>query len=296
MQKSNFKARINQKVKSLIGLTSQKTAINIRFFHAFGKFPNLKTPTTFNEMINAYKLDQGFDFATYADKVAVKDFVKEKLGEEFLIPTLFAGKNLPPLEERTWKLPYIIKMNNCSGWNIFVRNESERNWAVIEKKISDWQSKVFGNDTGEAHYGKIEPQILIEEFITEKDNLSPFDYKIYVLNGKAEFLEIDMDRETNSRECYYDVNWNKMPFGVGCPIICNTEAKRPENLAMMLNFAETLAKDFPFVRVDFYEVNGKIFFGEMTFFPGAGYTRFYPDQYDKIYGEKLNYRPGNNKG
>lgn len=278
---------INNNIKNLIGLLPPKAAINVRYFIVFKKLPNLKNPRTLNEKINVYKLDNNYDFSSYADKVAVKDYVAEKIGNEYNIPTIYAGTDLPPVEQRTWELPYIIKMNNCSGRHIFVRTESERNWKIIDKKISKWKKSTFGTDSGEIHYKKIEPKVLVEKFISEKDDVSPVDYKIYVFNGKAEFIDVIANRENNRTEYGYDTSWNRVPFTIGTPHKTELDLPKPKNLDQMIRLAETLSTDFPLVRVDFYNIDGKIFFGEMTFTPAAGFERFYPDKYDYIFGEKL---------
>ncbi len=268
-------------------MTGQKTAVRLRYFHMFGKFPDLKNPKTFNEKINAYKFCQNYDFARFADKVAVKDYIAEKVGSQYLIPTLYSGNDLPPVTERNWPLPYAIKMNHCCGWNIFVRTEAERNWPLIEKKLAVWRKKVFGRDTGEPHYAKIKPQVLVETFITEDGAISPADYKFFVINGKVEFIQIDVNREHDHKECFYDATWKQLHFTVGAVESSNITMEKPANLAELLSVAESIGSEFPFVRVDLYDVAGKIYFGEMTFFPAAGFTPFYPDHYDRYYGDKL---------
>ncbi len=280
---------INDKVKWLIGLTNQKTAINLRYFIEFKKLPNLKNPVTFNEKINAYKLKSGYDFTRLADKVAVKDYVAEKIGVEYVIPTLFAGEVLPSLAERnTWQMPYIIKMNHASGWNIMVRNEKERNWKVIEKQVNKWLKTTFGHDSGEIHYTKIKPMVLVEKFISEDVTSMPKDYKLFTFNGKTEFIEVVSDREHNHAACFYDTNWNKVNLTFSDAKSYRGDIPKPTNIDELISYAETLAQGFPFVRVDFYDVNGHIFFGEMTFFASAGFAKLTPKEYEKILGDKIN--------
>ncbi len=288
-----FRKKIHDLVKFLIGLTGPKNAVKLRYLFVFKKLPNLKNPVTLNEKINAYKfMSDAYDFPRFADKVAVKDYVATKIGVEHIIPTIYAGIELPQMEERTCEMPYIIKMNNGCGWNIIVRNEKERDWFIIEKKIKKWSRQTFGKDTGEIHYSKIKPMVLVERFITEKNNLSPTGYKFYVLNGKAEFVELDIDKEKDPKSVYYDTEWNLLPFSIDDFPFKTAPWKgflidKPENFSEMLNLAEILSKDLPLVRIDFYNVNGHIYFGEMTLTPAAGLCYFNPKKYDYIYGEKL---------
>ncbi|MFM2339478.1 MAG: hypothetical protein RLZZ360_114 [Candidatus Parcubacteria bacterium] len=178
-------------------------------------------------------------------------------------------------------------MNHCCGWNIFVRNKNEQNWLQIEKKLAFWKKKVFGYDTGEPHYAKITPRVLVEEFLTDDGYASPNDFKLFVMNGKAQFIQVDVDREFDHKECFYDTNWQLLPFTIGNPKPSGLTIPRPDNLKTLVCLAETIGADFPFVRVDFYNLNGRIFFGELTFFPSAGFTPFYPDHFDSYYGDIL---------
>lgn len=279
---------INTIVKKMIGLTKPKTAIAIRYFHGFKKFPNLKNPVTFNEKINAYKfMGDKYEFHKYADKVAVKDFVSKKIGSQHIIPTMYAGAELPPLNERTWEMPYVIKMNHGSGWNILVRNEKERNWPEIEKKIAKWSKTTFGRDTGEIHYSKIPPLVMVEKFISEEEGVIPKDYKVFVFNGKTEFIEVVTDREHNHAASLYDNEWNRLDFSFSDSGIYSGTITKPKSITKIIEFAETISRNFPFVRADFYDVNDHIYFGEITFTPSAGFAKFTPAKFDTLYGDKL---------
>ncbi len=288
-----LKKAIRLRVKSLIGLLGPKMAIRLRYFHGFKRFPNLTNPQTFNEKINAYKfMGDQYNFAFYADKVAVKDYIAKTIGSQHVIPTLYAGETLPPREERTWALPYVIKMNHGSGWNILVRTEAERNWDEIEKKIAKWSKLTFGRDTGEVHYSQIKPMVLVEEFIAGPNGKSPEDYKFHMVHGQAEFTEVDIDRETNPSYAYYDKNWNQLPFSIDefaetTSLLAIKPVPKPQNYETMLHLAEVLSADVPLVRVDFYNLDGRIYFGELTFTPFAGFCYFKPSSFDTYYGAKL---------
>ncbi len=282
-----LKQTINDSVKGLIGLTSPKTAITLRYLHMFKAWPDLEHPVTFSEKINAYKLQLCEKYARLADKVAVKDFVAEKIGIEHVIPTLYAGETLPPREERTWALPYVIKMNHGSGWNILVRTEAERNWDEIEKKIAKWSKLTFGRDTGEVHYSEIKPMVLVEKFIWNEPGIILKDYKLFVFNSKTVFIGVISDREHNHSACFYDTDWQKLNFSFSDSKPYMGEIEKPVTMDKMIELAEVLASNFPFVRVDFYDINGHIYFGELTFTSSAGFAKFTPTSFDVYYGQKL---------
>jgi hypothetical protein len=256
------------------------------FWRAFHRLPNLIAPKALSEKIQWRKIwDRDPRLPVRSDKILVKDFVRAKLGDEWLIPTIWSGKDLPPREERNWALPFVIKLNSGSGWNIFVRSEAERNWAKIERRCANWMGQRFGHHLGEWLYSKIEPRILVEPFISH-DRMLPWDYKLWVFRGKVEFIHVDTDRETAPKRAFFDRDWKPLPFAIdldGHPRELR-EIPRPASLEKMIAAAETLAEDLPFVRIDLYEVDGQPRFGEMTFYPRSGFGKFDPPEYDRIIG------------
>jgi hypothetical protein len=256
------------------------------FWKAFHRPLNFIAPKTLSEKIQARKIfDRDPRLPLRADKVLVKDFVRSKLGERWLIPTIWSGQKLPPREDRTWPMPFVIKINSGSGWNIFVRSEAERDWPRIERQCNDWMQYTFGHHLGEWLYSQIEPQILVEPFISH-DRILPWDYKLWVFRGKVEFIHVDTDRETQPKRSFFDRNWNRLPFAIdleGHPREVR-DIPRPASLELMIAGAEALAEDLPFVRVDLYEIDGQPLFGEMTFYPRSGFGHFDPPEFDRIIG------------
>jgi hypothetical protein len=176
----------------------------------------------------------------------------------------------------------VVKANHGSTWNLFVRSEAELDWPAIERSCAGWLARRFGISAGEWHYAAIRPQILVEPFIGALDRL-PTDYKLWVFHGRVAFVQIDTDRDTEHKRAFYDLDWRRMPFALQYPLEPR-EMKRPASLSEMVRAAEILAEDLPFVRVDFYEVDGRPLFGEMTFFPGSGWDRFSPPEWDAKIG------------
>ncbi len=211
--------------------------------------------------------------------------MRSKLGVEWVVPTLWSGEQLPPREERTWPLPFVVKMNSGSGWNIFVRSEAERDWDKIEKSYENWASERFGHYMGEWLYSQIKPKVIVEPFLGATNDL-PFDYKLWVFGGRVEFIHVDTDREAAPKRAFFDRSWNRLPFAIDLerhPLELR-EIPRPSSLEQMIAGAEALAEDLPFVRVDLYEIGKKPVFGEMTFYPGSGIGRVHPPEFDKIIG------------
>ncbi|HEX8527417.1 ATP-grasp fold amidoligase family protein [Allosphingosinicella sp.] len=245
-------------------------------------WPDLEAPRTFNERIQARKLiDRDPMLPLLADKVKVKDFVAKRLGREWLIPTLWNGPMLP--DRPLWPVPFVVKSNHASQQCIFVRDENA-DWPAIRRRAHRWLRSRYGGILGEWLYSRIEPQILIEPFIGGGRGL-PVDYKFFVFGGRAEFVQVDTDREHGHKRTLFDRSWTRLPAVLNFPNDPG-EIAPPASLAEMLDSAETLAADMDFARVDFYEVDGRPLFGEMTFYPGSGLDRFTPPGFDLEFGKR----------
>ena len=249
-----------------------------------GSWPNFRNPRTFSEKIQARKLyDSDPRFATHADKVLAKEIVAAKLGPEWVTPTLWHGKELPPVSARTWSKPYVMKANHGSGWNIFVRSKTDEDWDAIESTTKQWMSSRYEPLFREPGYSAIVPQLFVEPFIGELDEL-PTDYKFFVFDGRAEYVTAHIERATALRVAVYDRKWERQPVRYGYPGP-NHSPTKPISFDQMLKGAEALGEGFSFVRVDFYEIKGHPLFGEMTFSPGSGLWTFDPIEWDYRFGE-----------
>ena len=271
---------------SALGMLPLRTGLQVRYFKSYQRFPRLDEPQLFSEKCQALKLMRP-DLGRWVDKVAVKDFVRARIGDEFVIPTLYAGPTLPPREARTWPTPYVIKTNHGSGGNIFVRGEPD--WSAIERQLAAMLAYDFSSVSGETFYGTIPRQVLVEPFIANGPDL-PLDYKVFTCSGEPQFIQVDTDRELAHKRVFFDASWQRLPIRLGYPDDPRPIA-RPQQLDRMLELAKTLARGFGFVRVDFYEVGGRIYFGEMTFTPESGLMRFEPDSVDAELGARWPWPP-----
>jgi len=252
--------------------------IMLTYYKSYGRFPNLRDPKLYSEKLQARKLS-GVDLTPYIDKIRVKDFVQERCGD-ICIPTLYAGDRLPPVEERTWPLPFVIKTNHASGTNIFVREAPD--WRAIEAKLDQFLAHRHGEATGEVFYLKVRPRMLVEPIIGNGID-APQDYRFFVAGGEVQFIGLEQS-PIDHRRVFYSRSWERLPIRDGYPV--GTNAERPQSLKQMVEIAETLGRDLGFVRVDLYEVDGRVYFGEMTFTPSAGYMRFEPPEVDAELGAK----------
>lgn len=241
----------------------------IAYYKAHGSVPRIRHPQTFSEMIQRRKIfDRNPRLPLLADKVLVKEFVALTLGPDWIIPTLWHGPRLPPRTDRRWTTPFVIKSNNASGANFFVESDRCIQWRQIEQHLSYNLVNKYGMSSGEWLYTAIKPQIIVERFIGEIGSL-PVDFKIWVFNGRAELIQIDTDRDAEHKRCFYNRGWIKQSFGLKYPVE-SRDIERPVSFEEMVAAAEMLSNGFDFVRVDFYEIDGRPLFGEMTFYPGSG--------------------------
>ena len=270
--------------KRAIRALPPKMAIGLMYFSRFGRFPSFSRPKDFTEKIQVSKLTDRDPLMTLcSDKVLVKDYVAGLIGAKHVIPTLWSGVEFTAREARTWPIPFVIKANHASGTNHFVRSQEELDWAEIKTLCKYWLKKPFGRSSHEWAYKNIKRQLLVEPFISCDDTL-PLDYKVFVFNGVSHFILVVLDREDHLKLCVYDRTWTKCDFTIKKFSLYKGAVAAPQNLEQMLRFAETLSGDFPFVRCDFYEVEGHIYFGEMTFYPLAGFGLFTPREWDRTFG------------
>lgn len=251
--------------------------IKLTYLWRHGRSPNLQFPITFTEHVQFRKLhDRDVRLPTMADKVTVKNIVAERIGREWITPTLWHGELLPIKPE--WPLPFVVKARHGCNQSIFVHTDSE-NWQSIRHKAARWLGKGYGFWLDEWLYSHIPRGLLVEPFIGEGRDL-PIDYKFYVFAGRVEYVQVHLERAGRHRWILLDRNWQRVSAQSS-----DADPSPPVNLARMIAAAEELGLGFDFVRVDLYEVGGRPLFGEMTFYPGSGLDRFDPVSLDRVIGE-----------
>ena len=257
-----------------------------------GYFPNLSNPKELQEKLIwlSYNSDTS-KWSQLADKYEVRKYIKDRGLEEYLIPIL--GIYDKPEDINFSILPdnFVIKSTNGSGQIIIVDNKEKKKPEVLRKTIKGWFKKPYGLSSGEPHYLKVPPRIIIEEFIRMSDGTIPIDYKFYCFNGKVDSCLVLSGRDIESDS--YNINlknpfsWEEIPDAIEKPYLSKTSLGKPENLDKMIEIASLLSKDFKFVRVDLYNVNGKIYFGELTFTPAGCRLKETKRSYLKQLGDNL---------
>lgn len=250
---------------------------------------NLDNPITIQDKINWMKLYDSTPLKTKcADKIQVHEYCKEKLGVDICIPIL---KIYNSTEEIKWsELPkkFVIKCNHGSGMNIIVRDKDKLDIPGTVEKLKKFMADDFAFHVGyEMHYHDIPHKIFVEEYKEDENQKnSLIDYKFWCFDGDPKFMTIG-DGNGHGGFKYYDMNFFSIDIKRTDYKELPWEPEKPKNFDVMIEYARKLSSDFPLVRVDFYEINGKLYLGELTFTPGAGFFKFTKPKYDRLLGEMI---------
>ena len=245
---------------------------------------NLDNPQSFNEKTNWYKLNYKNDLMiTCADKVKVYDYVKECGLESILVKRYGVYDKLDEIDLSKLPDEFVIKNNSDSGGFFLCRDK--KHFKKGAKQVYKKMKKDYSNVKLEWPYHYIEKKLLIEELIKTEDGKAPKDYKFFCFNGEPKFLFVVSDRAKNCYFDFFDLEWNHLDCYQGYNYNSPVRPEKPNNLKEMIEYAKKLSKPFPFVRVDFYSENNRVYFGELTFFHDAGNIPFYPKEYDYMLGE-----------
>ena len=254
------------------------------FYRTFGHIPNIIRPRTFNEKV-LYKslFDRRPLIGIFADKYRVRGYVREKLGSERQLVKLY-GAYEDPAEIREKDLPdrFVMKPNHASGLIKFYDRDTPRDMGDLRMIARSWMRSNFYDVSKEWCYKQIKPVILIEEWL-EIDGQIPPDFKFFCFHGEPQFVQVDVNRFTEHRRNLYDMDWNRI---AGCFSHQNSEMPitKPELFPEMREIATKLSEKTDFVRVDLYDMHGRIYFGELTNYPEDGLGRFDPECLDAEWG------------
>jgi len=248
---------------------------------------NLDNPKTFNEKIAWLKLNYRKPImSSLADKYEVRSFVDRKIGKEYLIPLINVFHKMDEINFNKLPGSFVLKAAHGSSWNIVSPNKQKLDIRLSKMKLNDWFNTNYYALSREWVYKEIQPKFVCEEFIKDKNGLSPKDYKIFCFDGKPKYIQIDLDRFSGHSRVFYDLNWQKLPFGLEYPT-SEIGINKPDGFNEMIRIAKVLSQGFPFSRIDLFNLEGKIYFGEITFFPGDGSEVFEPAEWDLILGKDI---------
>lgn len=271
---------------NLLFCINKEVTLRILFRLQQGYKLDLKNPSTYSEKLQWIKLYYKNPIITkLVDKYLVREYVSRRC-PELIVPILWHGFDPRDIPWDALPEKFVIKVTHGSGFNIICKDKNKINTKKVEKKLKIWLKTKFLKCYGEWFYGVEKPRIIIEKFLDCGTGDVPVDYKVMCFSDKAKYIIVDTDRFTRHKRNVYDINWRFIE-GVTLGFPNDQPISPPNMLDSLLEYAEILSKGFPHVRVDFYIVNGRIYFGEMTFTNGAGFDRIVPYEFDLELGSLL---------
>lgn len=278
------------KVNASLGLCnhmSDEKFIKRMYKASMGEEVNLDSPVTYNEKLQWLKLhNRNPLYTTLVDKYEVKKYIAEKIGEEYIIPTLGIWDSFDEIDFDKLPNQFVLKCTHDSGGLVICKDKAKLNLEKTKKIINKSLKKNYYYHLREWPYKDVKPRIIAEQYMEDPAYGELRDYKFFAFNGSVKALFIATDRQTKGEETkfdFFDREYNHLPFTNGHPNAKNLPQK-PKCFEEMILLAEKLSVDIPQVRVDFYEVDGKIYFGEMTFFHFSGLMPFEPKEWDEAFG------------
>lgn len=281
---------LNISSSGLSHIIPDKLYVKLQYWLYFAKKLNLKNPKTFNEKLQWIKLYDRRDIYTQmVDKYTAKQYVSTHIGDEYVIPTYKVWDTIEEINFDELPNQFVMKCTHDSGSIVICRDKQalDKNSAIekMRKGIAT-DSFYYGR---EWPYKNVKPRIIVEKLLIDTEYNDLRDYKFFCFNGKVKCFKVDFGRYVEHRANYYDPDFNLLPFGENeCLPNPEVSIDRPQNFDVMIELAEKLANGTSFLRVDFYNVGGQIYFGEMTFFPASGFGTFTSDDWDENLGSWIN--------
>ena len=268
----------------------------LHFWKVHGYWPQYKIPRSFSEKVwNRMLYDRDPRWTMFSDKLRVRDYVARIVDGKYLVPLLWNGSEPEDIPFEDLPMKFVIKTNHGADFNIIVRDKMQLDQTHTKLTLKKWLGENYCKDHQvgmEWGYKNIKATIIVETFLDDNGSL-PVDYKFMCYSGQAQFVQVDRDRYTKDHtRTFLDRDFNRLPFEYGKKLYPG-ELLRPDNYREMLQLAESLAAEFDLIRVDLYNVGGRLYVGELTCYPGGGVIKFTPRKYDFLLGEKwdMEYKP-----
>lgn len=253
-----------------------------------GKELNLDSPKTFNEKLQWLKLnDRKPEYIMMVDKYAVRKYISDTIGEEYLIPLLGVWDNPDEIDFDALPKQFVLKCNHNSGLGMCIcKDKSKLNIEKVKADLRKGMQQDYYLTGREWPYKDVPRKIVCEKYMTDTRTNDLYDYKFFCFGGQVKCFKVDYDRFIEHHANYYDTSGGILPFGeAALPPVYDKSIKMTNNLKKMCELAEKLTAGTTFLRADFYDVEGKIYFGELTFYPASGIGSFTDDYWDSRLGE-----------
>ena len=270
---------------------SDKFYIKLQYYFFINKILNLNNPCTFSEKLNWLKLNyRKPEMCKMVDKFEAKVFVDEVLGKGYTIPTLAVYERAEDIKIEELPEQFVLKCTHDCGSIFICKDKKSFDIESVKKRLKKALNTNYYNLGREWPYKNVKPRIIAEEYISENETGDLKDYKFFCFNGVLKFFKVDYDRFICHRANYYSIeDYSLLPFYErNYPNNPTYKFEEPQNFGEMVDIVRKFADDYPFIRIDLYNINGRILFGEFTFYPNAGYDEFLPGEWNNKLGNLIN--------
>ena len=267
-------------MRSTAVLWSDEMYIKMYYLISMGRWPNLKNPHTFQEKLNWLKLNYRMDNQyKYVDKYEVKKYVENVIGKEYVVPLLGVWKSFDEIDFDSLPNQFVLKCTHDSGSFCICKDKNIFDINLARKRINKGLRRNYYLTCREWPYKHCKPMIIAEKFLSPTHGEELKDYKFFCFNGKPKFMYVSNDVDRNAKTDFFDMDYKHLDMRMKDP---NSESvpSKPEQFERMKSLASKLCQGFPHVRVDFYIVDNKIYFGELTFFHNGGFQKIYPSTWN----------------
>ena len=277
-----------RRIKYALRFLPDRAYIQLYYFAQFKKFCNLRNPKTYNEKLNWLKLhDRNPDYPKLVDKYEAKKQVARIIGEEYIIPTLGVWDSFDEIDFDALPDQFVLKCTHDSEGVVVVRDKKKLDFPAAREKLTHALSQNFYYMGREWPYKNLKPRIIAEKYMEDHVDGELRDYKFFCFDGEPKAMFVASDRTDHGVFFdYFDLDFNHLDIRQKYPNAAKS-IRKPDNFEKMIELSRKLTKGFPHVRADFYEVDGKLYFGELTFYHFSGFMPFQPDKWDKIFGDWL---------
>lgn len=276
--------------KGYLNWLSDDRYLNIMYKSKMNKKLDLDNPVTFNEKLQWLKInDRNAIYTKLVDKYEVRESISSLIGKDYLIPLIDVYDNFDEIDFDDLPNSFVLKCTHDSGGVVICKDKSKFDKEMARRKINNSLKRNYYYTCREWPYKNIKPRIICEQMINSENGKLPVDYKFHCFNGKVDNVMLCVDRDSGNPKFYFfDREWNLLRYNkAGINADKNFTLPKPKMIDEMFNVAEKLAKDLPFVRVDLYCENNKIYFGELTFFPDSGFDSNLLEETDLLFGNKI---------
>ncbi len=267
-------------------LVTSKVFIKVEYKWKMGKRPNIKSPKTFNEKLQWLKLhNRKSEYTLMVDKYEVRKYIAGTIGEKYLIPLLGVYNDFSEIKFNFLPNRFVLKPNHTSGDVYICKDRTKINYIQLKKEVNNWMKCKYYWAHREWPYKNIKPRIVCEKYMVDESGIGLKDYKFMCFNGEPKIIQVISERKRGSYLInHFDLEWNEINIPRKSIKRNPKTPMKPKNLNKMIEISKILSKDIPFVRIDLYETERGIYFGEITFFPVSGFMDFEKEEDDYLLG------------